>query len=127
MGEYEPEIGQILFGQPFKQFAVSELCEAALVMIESEIERVMWNAHQAEYPSPFRNTGSSFECDAFMVEAYRWGDQSDQTFNFKWGDVEISWYKHLGRGMSSNIELTPGIIDRMLTDCLAAVRAMDTP
>ena len=51
--KYEPEIGQALFGQPYNEYDCSELCIAALMSINDELERVMWNLDQKEYESPF--------------------------------------------------------------------------
>lgn len=123
MTEYQPELGQMCFGQPFKRFAGSELLEAALRSISNELDRVMWNIEQKEYASPFDNSGNvpGFVCPTFSAHAYSWGDE-EQPYNFKWRDVEISWYKWSGRGLSVNQNLTPEKIAEMLGDCLGAVR-----
>ncbi len=125
MNQYEPEIGQALFGQPHQPFATDSYIEAALQMISEELKRVMWNINQKEYNSPFDNTGNRFECNAFKVHAYSWGDDP-QPWNFKWGNIEISWYKHLGRGMSSNKEINPAIAAKMLNQCLETIRKYET-
>jgi hypothetical protein len=121
---YEPELGQALFGQPHKAHAVPEIWDAALCFLRAGLDRVMWNRKQREYASPFGNTANRFECPAFTAEAYSWGND-EQPFNFKWGSVEISWYKYLGRGMSANVDLTPDMAAKMLDECLAAVRGLD--
>lgn len=118
---YQPELGQAVFGQPYKEFAGSELLEAALHSISNELERAFWNISQKEYDSPFYNTGNQFDCATFSAHAYSWGDD-DQPWNFKWQDVEISWYKHCGRGLSVNQDIKPDRISEMLDDCLRAVR-----
>jgi hypothetical protein len=116
---YEPELGQMMFGQPFKQHAVSNIVDAALCRIRDNLDRVMWNVNQEKYDSPFGNTGNAFACDTFEVHAYSWGDD-ERPFNFKWRDVEISWYKYLGRGMSANQDISPALASALLDDCLAA-------
>ena len=58
----------------------------------------MWNKNQEEYDSPFDNTGNSFIGENFEVHAYDWDEDSSQEYNFKFGDIKISWYKYLGRG-----------------------------
>lgn len=121
---YTPELGQMIFGQPYKEHAGSNLLEAALVRISTELERVMWNLNQEEYSSPFNNTGNTFKCDKFEVDAYSWSEE-DQPFNFKWRDIEISWYKWCGRGLSVNQDLSAAIISEMLDDCLDAVRRFE--
>lgn len=128
---YEPEIGQMLFGQPHQRYECSALCEAALRSIQRELKRVLWNAMTAEeqdrldgpddVDTPFENSAQRFECDAFKACAYSWDDTTPQPWNFQWRDVEISWYKYLGRGMSCNQELAPAKIAEMLDDCLAAL------
>lgn len=122
--EYMPELGQSLFGQPHKQFAVNSHVEAALAMIREELDRVMWNRDQREYASPFGNTGNTFDCSAFSAHAYSWSDE-EQPWNFKCGPIEISWYKYLGRGMSANMEITPDMSSDMLDKCLKELRNMD--
>lgn len=120
---YEPELGQAAFGQPCKQFKISNELEYALAAIET---RLMLRMGQIDkhYESPFRNTGSKFVCDTFAVEAYSWNDEVEQKWNFKWRDLEISWYKYIGRGMSANRKMTTKEIEEMLDDCLKAIERM---
>jgi len=122
---YEPELGQMCFGQPWKEYGCPEWIEAFLNMIRAELDRVMWNIDQKRYDSPFGNTGNRFKNDVFEVEAYSWNDEVNQAYNFKWKDVEISWYKYLGRGMSINQELTHEKAVQMLDECLKSLREMD--
>jgi len=121
VNEYEPELGQLVFGQPWKQFEASNLVVAVLDLINRELCRIQWNIHQKEYDSPFHNTGSRFQCDSFEVNAYDWGDD-EQTYNFKWQDVEISWYKYHGRGETVNQDISPDKVNEMLDDCMNALK-----
>lgn len=121
---YQPEIGQACFGQPYKEHEVSKLGVAALRAIEAYLDIVMWNRHQKIYVSPFGNNGAEFKNDTFEVESYSWGEE-EQPYNFKWKDVEVSWYKYLGRGTTSNIELTPNLLNDLLDDCLASLQRGD--
>ena len=118
--KYEPELGQAVFGQPWKEFEASEMLIAALQAIEYRLDIVMGNIHQCEYDSPFSNTGNSFRCDTFEVQAYSWSDD-EQPYNFKYKDIEISWYKYLGRGTTVNRVITNNEIAMMLDDCLNAL------
>ncbi len=120
--KYMPELGQMGCGQPFKEYPVPDIWGAAFMYLAYELDRVMWNTRQGPYDSPFNNSGNSFKCDAFHVEAYEWDDSREQPYNFKWGDVEVSWYKYLGRGMSANKPLSPDLAADMLKDCIEAVR-----
>ena len=121
---FRPEIGQALFGQPHQAHEVPEIMEAALAFIRHRLDTVMWNIHQKEYVSPFSNTGNSFKNDVFEAVAYSWGEE-EQPYNFAWKDLRISWYKHAGRGMSSNIPVTPQIASDCLVDCLRSLDLMD--
>lgn len=120
--KYEPELGQMCFGQPSQELAVSNILEAALREISREWDRVMWNINQKELANPFENTGAKWKCNDFEVEAYDWNDENEQAYNFKWNDIKISWYKYLGRGMSPNREISNDEISKMLDDCLVALR-----
>lgn len=121
---YEPELGQMMFGQPSKEFAVPEYVEAALSHIRSEVCRVEWNNRQEEF-DPFGNTGAQYKNDVFEANAYSWDETKEQPYNFKWKDFEVSWYKYLGRGMSMNREISPEETAQMIGDCLAAARSKE--
>ncbi len=124
---YEPEIGQWAFGQPYKEYRASALLIAALDAIDGELDRIMWNIHQERYESPFGNTGNSFqELDDFQVEAYSWNEEYEQPWNFKCGDIEVSWYKYSGRGTSVNREVLPSEIAQMLDACLSALHEYES-
>lgn len=124
MTHFIPELGQMAHGQPFMQHAVPDIMHAALAMISDELTRIMENHHQRDYFSPFNNSGTEFKSDVFHVEAYSWGDD-DQPYNFAWKDLRISWYKRMGRGMSSNIEITPDMASACLADCLAYLEKLE--
>lgn len=140
--KYEPELGQAIFGQPHQEYGASSLMTAALRDISREWERVMWNRWQRTIDNPFDNTGALWVCDTFEVRAYSWAECScdafdedeewssekctcgykPQTYNFKYKDIEVSWYKYLGRGMSQNRSTTPSEIAEMLESCLEALK-----
>ncbi len=112
--QYNPELGQYLFGQTPQAYEPSDFLESALTLIShawSEATGEGWN-------SPFGNYGSKWKCDTFEVEAYSWNEEYDQPYNFKWRDIEISWYKYLGRGMSVNREVSFEEVTQMVKECL---------
>jgi len=123
--KYMPEIGQAVFGQPFKQYECPEYIESLLRGISNELERVMWNNNQEEYSSPMDNTGQKFKNDTFEANAYSWEDEEIQPYNFKYKDIEISWYKYLGRGMSINKPIAEKEAVKMFNDCMESVRKME--
>jgi hypothetical protein len=124
MSDYQPELGQFCFGQPYQQYEASELLISALEHIDSELKRIMWNIEQKEYFSPFENTGQYFVNNIFEVYAYSWDDTIDQPYNFRWNNhnFDVSWYKYLGRGTSTNRIITNDEVNQMLNECIEFLR-----
>lgn len=120
----QAELGQTVFGQADDEFQVPEIMDAVLSCISNEYTRVYWNAKQENCPSPFANSGSRLNTPTFQAHAYSWGDD-DQPWNFSWRDLRIRWYKWAGRGMSSNIPITPEMAAQCLDECLAEIRHME--
>ncbi len=118
--QYEPELGQLAFGQPNKEYKASHLLIAVLASIRDELLRCEYNVGQLSF-DPFGNTGSKFKNDVFEVEAYSWDKDYEQPYNFKYKNIEVSWYKWLGRGMSVNRVLTYEDLNNMLEDCLKSL------
>ena len=48
-----------------------------------------------------------------------------QPWNFKYQNIEISWYKWLGRGTSINRKITPEEAIEMFEVCLRSIREDD--
>lgn len=100
----------------------NELVISALKSIKESLDIYMWNKTQKNYDSPFGNTGNSFKNDVFEVNAYYWGadEKEMEKPNFKYKNIEISWYKYLGRGMDIP-EMTYEELDDMLNECLKSL------
>lgn len=126
MTDYTPELGQMAFGHPWRDYEAPELLDAALTYIDQELQLVLWNRLQKECPSPFSNSGARFETDGLLIHAYDWGDDN-QPWNLKCGDVEISWYKWSGRGQSVNRPMSPADIQEFMSKALTIIRECDTP
>ena len=111
MKKYEPELGQAFFGQPWKTFDCPEYVIALLEGIRSRLGIAGWNDYQREF-EPFEDWedaeifNTKHKDMGFEVWPYSWDDDEEQRYNFKWKDIEISWYKHLGRGTTINKEIT---------------------
>lgn len=81
---------------------------ALLDFIRGEMERHYWNKYQedwdVDYGDPFSNSGNvvGFDNGTFEVHAYDWNDEQSYPYNFKCGEIEISWYKYMGKGMTIN-------------------------
>lgn len=116
---FEPELGQAIFGQPHQVLECPEYVVALLQYLEYEME--LYECFD-DGNSPFRNTGNSYANDVFQVESYSWNEDVEQIWNFKYQDIEISWYKWLGRGTSINREITPEDAIKMFEECLKSVR-----
>lgn len=98
-----------------------EYIVALLEHIEAELERLYWNAHQEDYPSPFRNYGTHFKNNVFEIHAYDWSDEPKHEYNFKCGQLEVSWYKRLGRDTEINLVLPPGTVIRYFNKCMESL------
>lgn len=92
---YQPELGQLLNGYA-----------------EGIDFDTLDNASEMEYllrVLSFKATGSSgysddFNNGMFSFKPYYWGDDEEESEkpNFKFQDLEIRWYKYIGRGMVVN-------------------------
>jgi hypothetical protein len=116
MKEYEPELGQIFYGQEPQKFECPDYVAAALEYLthffyDKDISR----------ENPFRNTGARWHNSIFEVNAYDWNEDNVQPFNFKYKDIEVSWYKYLGRGMSINREVSEEECWEMLKECVESI------
>lgn len=120
------ELGNIMFNtNKNQQYDCPRWVVALLNELDDQLDRVMWNIHQEEYHSPFENTANSFKNDVFEVQAYSWNDDVEQAYNFKCDDIEISWYKYLGRDTTINGEYEPQKIIDMFNKCLESILDMD--
>lgn len=120
------ELGQMLFGANIIQ---SKECPDWIIALLRDIGRkmdiVMWNKMQDEYNNPFENTGNDYIGNCFEVHAYNWDDDKSQPYNFKYKNIEISWYKYLGRGTTINGYYEPSQIISMYNDCLQEIEQLD--
>ena len=100
------ELGNLIFNEHNKsqKYICPEWVVEILRGIERKIELLHWNTFQNELDSPFQNTGARFNGSNFTVNAYSWDEENEQEWNFKYGDIEISWYKYLGRVTTINID-----------------------
>ena len=120
------ELGNLLFNEnKVQEYECPYWIGALLEVINAQLCRVMWNIEQEEYSSPFSNTGNKFKNDVFEVEAYAWGDEANQQYNFKWKDVEISWYKYLGRDTTINGIYKDKYIIQMFNECIESIFKME--
>lgn len=112
---FEPELGQMMFGQPWQKHELPPEWEECLSVLGSAVKTF------TEGDNPASNTGWRHDGKLFSMHAYDWGDD-EQPWNFKWRSVRVSWYKWLGRGTSANQELGAPLAYEMLTECLVELR-----
>ena len=120
MSNYELELGQALFGQPSRQFDCPQNVARALDVLCSYFELFLKSSD-----NPFCNTAAKFNCGGFFIQAYWWGDEdeSGHDINFKYKDLEVSWYKYLGRGMSCNKrKVSDEFLQQMVAEWESVVR-----
>ena len=116
------ELGQMCFSpNTIHHYDCPDYVVALLRDIARKLNIVMWNSKQKEYDSPFDNTGNDFMCDTFEVRAYNWDEDINQPYNFKCGDIEISWYKYLGRGCTMNNKWSQSVMIEMYNKCMKAL------
>ena len=138
MKNFEPSPSQFFMGQPSQQFECPKYLTEALKSIRDAMEEK--EPFEQGY-TPFNNSGEKFKNEVFEVNAYDWSDceckgsgdddwsqdkctcgWKPQLYNFKWNDVEVSWYKHLDRGTSVNREVSEEETQTLLAECLKSLR-----
>lgn len=120
------ELGQMIYANnTIYEYDCPDWIIALLQNLDYELGIAMWNVYQKAYDSPFMNTGNEFIGKNFEVHAYNWNEDVEQKYNFKCGDVEISWYKYLGRGTTINNIYDTDYIIQMYNMCLEEIRSLD--
>lgn len=99
----------------------TRLIQAALDSIKAELDRVNFNKHQKEMPSPFNNTGVSYSNQTFSVVAYDWNDNTHPNFTYK--DLKVWWYKHSNRDVCAECghRLTYDDLNNMILECCKSI------
>jgi len=105
---YQPEIGQLLFGNPMGGFEMPPYACSMLTGLLDNFDQVYWNQHQHEW-----QRDACVEIGPVYFRPYWWGDDDTPeaglpNFGLTDDPVEIRWYKHAKRGQSVNMDLTPG-------------------
>jgi hypothetical protein len=122
---YEPEIGQMCFGNPWGEFECPDYIVALIEFLASEVCISEWNRTQDEqaFDKPTNNSGSRWANDTFSLRAYYWGDDEAEQAkpNFACGDFGVRWYKHARRGTTMNREVTPAEAVAFFERCLASI------
>lgn len=112
------EIGNLMFhNNTIQSYLLPNYAYALLKDFRERLDNVI-----GYEDNPFGNTGSKFQIDGvFEIEAYSWDDEHEQPYNFKYKDIEISWYKYFGRDTTINGDYSPEQIIQMYDDCIEAL------
>lgn len=89
----------------WQRYEADDFIEALLVGLKNELEICYWNWNQESLEN--RENWELLEVPGgFEYRRYYWGDEEDESGrpNLKFGPVVVNWYKHLGRGMSINVD-----------------------
>ena len=109
------ELGDIIFNSNTTQkYICPDYINALLNDLGERIEQVIGD-------NPFQNTAAKFKTETFEVEAYNWDESVEQPYNFKYKEIEISWYKYLWRDTTINGRYSPNRIVEMYNDCVKAI------
>jgi hypothetical protein len=108
-------MNELTWGNPHRQeFDCPDYVDAGLRYLAG-----FFDDKRVSEQNPFYNTGWSWSCDVFRVNAYDWNEDSTQGYNFfypKLG-IQISWYKYFGRVTTINKEITKSECIEMIADC----------
>lgn len=117
------ELGNLMFNTNKNQkYYCEDYIIALLKEVRNELNVIMWNKYKNEYDNPFDNTGNTFKNSMFEVQAYSWNDDIEQQYNFKYKDIEISWYKYLGRDTTINKKISEKEAVEMYNNCIKSLK-----
>lgn len=80
----------------------TELITALLLDIDTELSKLYFNKENKTFLSPFSNSNNVYINDVFKVQSYDFClsfENHSLVPNFQYKDLEVYWYKYLGRGM----------------------------
>lgn len=117
------ELGQMMFAQNNQSYECEGYVVALLKDIANEMSRIRQNNN--DYTLPFSNDGSAYVGKTFEVRAYDWKEDPEYNYNFKYKDIEVSWYKHLGRGDTINRLISKEEAISMYNDCMKSLRKLE--
>lgn len=109
------ELGNIMFnGNTIQRYICPKYIIALIRDLGQRIEQITGN-------NPCDNTGAIFETETFVIEAFNWNEEIDQPYNFKYKNIEINWYKRLGRDTTINGDYSTTQIIEMYNKCIEAI------
>ncbi len=128
---YRPELGQMAFGNPWARYSLPDFVEALVWHVARESRRVYGNytqrfdgwAKEADVPLHGQVIGGVWWFP------YYWGDDESlkELPNFWFEDVEIRWYKNMGRNFSCTVNKTDAEWVAWFDRALKALRDVKRP
>lgn len=115
MPDFEPELGQAIFGHGGQSKSASLHLEVAMDSLANAFD-----VCNPKADNPFANSAARYAWSCFEVHAYDWGDEG-QPWNFKHRDLTVSWYKYQGRGMSCNRDISDAKVSEIFAECMRAM------
>lgn len=138
MSIYEPELGQMVFGNPTGEHGVPCWAEDMVRGILLEVRRVYWNTHQEDWDYGYCTVDP--EIPGLVIRPYYWGDCTCgadvedhphttacpvELPNLECAGLRLRWYKYFGRGMSCEAQWTPAEWAEWRNRAAAIVQAAD--
>jgi len=114
---FEPELGQMFFGQSWQELE----CPEFVVSLLRVLGELLKQKKLVEY-DPTSNNGAQYKNNVFEIQAYSWNEDEEQSYNFKWKDVEVSWYKYLGRSTTINKVIDIEHAIQMFCECVDSLK-----
>lgn len=101
---YFPELVQMAFGAPTGEYECPAIVDSFTMSLINMIWYVVWNRDQHDW-----DKYSDPKIPGMAFRSYYWGDDEAESAkpNLSFGEAEIRWYKHPGRGMSVNVDWPP--------------------
>lgn len=121
---YEPELGQLAWSNSeWYEHEMESHVEAGIALLGLLIADGDWERDCTGNHGPAGN----IESGAFEIRGYCWcdgeaaGHENGCPPNFKFGDFECRWYKHLGRGSTQSRIMPFSEWRKIMSECLASL------
>lgn len=137
--KYKPNFAEIMLRNAHEEYDLGEnerYASEKLYALSEQLGRMNPKAQAHGCLGGEWGYGQDFKNDVFEMHPYWWGectcgagDESDEHKdecklmlpNFRCGDIEISWYKYIGRGMTVSRKVSREELREMFRKCFASI------